>query len=159
MRLITTVGDFFLQRYANMPTHVKYSALPFLIASIPMLISSVLGAYIVMPLVVLLTVLLIFRITESTDSFMFEMSMATALYSISFPLCTFISIWGLTLAYCGRNSMLNGVVGPYCLVLLLACAPAFRWNQLRKTRRVPLRITFLVVGTLAVLASATHVTD
>lgn len=159
MRHITTAADWILGHYETLPGRVKQSALPCLLASGPMVISSLLGAYIVMPAVVILTVLLIYKLTTHTDGFMFEMTKADALYKVTMPLCSFISVWGISLAIMGRNSMLNGVVGPYCLVLLLACAPAYRWNQLRMKRRAPLGITFGVVGTLAVLASLVHVTD
>lgn len=158
MRHITTVTDWILARYGSLPETVRQSALPFLLASIPMVISSALGAYFVMPLVVALTVVLIYKITQDTDSFMFGLSKKSALYKITTPLCAFISLWGLMLAFGGRHAMLNGVVGPYCLVLLLACAPAYRWNQERTNRRVSIRITFIIVGILAVLGSATHIT-
>lgn len=159
MRHITIVVDSALARYAALPVKVKQSALPFALASLPILVSSLLGQYVVMPLVVALTAMLLYRITVITDKFMFTLSKGEALYSVTLPLCTFISVWGISLTLTGHYSMLNGVVGPYCLVLLFACAPAYRVNQLRTARRVPLPITFSIVGTLAVLAAVFHVTD
>lgn len=153
MHLITKLIDRGVVRYAALPSPVRNSALPFILTSMPLMLSSLAGAFMVMPVVVVLTAFLLFQMTKSTDTYMFSFDKQQARLSITFPLCTFISVWGILLAVLGRKSMMNGVVGPYCLLLLVACAPAFRWNALRTARRVPLWLSFSIAGALALTGS------
>jgi hypothetical protein len=156
MPLITRIINRSLLRYAALPLKVRDSALPFIITSIPLMLSSLAGAFLVMPIVIALTAFLLFQMTKTTDSYMFSLDKQQARLSITFPLCTFIAVWGITLAALGRKSMMNGVVGPYCLLLLIACAPAFRWNASRTTRRVPLWLSFSLAGLLALAGSLVY---
>lgn len=143
-------------RYGALPSHVRHSALPFVLTSMPITLSSLAGAYFVMPIVVALTAFLMFQITKGTDGYMFALDKMQARLSITFPLCTFIAVWGILLAALGRKSMMNGVIGPYCLLLLVACAPAFRWNSLRQKRRFPLWLSFSITGALAFAGSLAY---
>ena len=136
-----------------LPVSVRQTALPFIIASVPVLVSSVLGAYMVMPLVVALSAFLLYTMTKSADAFLFTMSKQRARLAVTFPLCSFIAVWVILLTLIGRGPMVNGVVGPYCILLLLACAPAYRFRATRTTRRVPLSLSFSAAGVLAVSAA------
>lgn len=140
-----------------LPLSVRQSALPFTVASLPVLASSVLGAYMVMPLVVALSAFLLYTMTKSADSFLFTMSKQRARLAVTFPLCSFIAVWVILLTIIGRGPMVNGIVGPYCILLLLACAPAYRWRAERTTRRIPLWLSFSATGAFAVVAASKYV--
>lgn len=140
-----------------LPLAVRQSALPFVVASLPVLVSSVLGAYMVMPLVVTLSAILLYMMARSADSFLFTMSKQHARLAVTFPLCSFIAIWAILLTVIGRGAMVNSIVGPYCILLLVACAPAYRWRAARTTRRLPLWLSFSVAGAVAVAAASKYV--
>lgn len=140
-----------------LPLPLRQSALPFVVASLPVLASSVLGAYMVMPLVVALSAFLLYTMARSADSFLFTLSKQHARLAVTFPLCSFIAVWVILLTLIGRGAMVNGIVGPYCILLLVACAPAYRWRAGRTTRRIPLWLSFSVAGAVAVSAASKYV--
>lgn len=144
-------------RYENLPQSVRQSALPWIIISLPVTIASLFGAYIVMPLMMLLSTVLLYMTTTSTDHFIFSLSKTQCRLGITMPLCIFINLWAIALALLSRKEMMLGIVGPYTLLLLIAAAPAYRWKESRSARRVPLIVSFSVAGILAFLASAIHI--
>jgi hypothetical protein len=153
MKPITAIVDGTYKAYDRLPLVMRQSALPFIIVSLPIVISSLLGAFIVMPLIVLLTAYQLYLLTLRTDEFMFSLSKFHARLGVTLPLCTFISVWAFAIALVSRKAMLNGVVGPYCVLLLVACAPAFRWKESRIARRLPAWVSFTTAGGIAFAAS------
>lgn len=156
MRRITTLIKGGILQNDALPLAARQSALPFIVASLPVVISSLLGAYVVMPLVVALTAYQLFLLTKRTDGFMFALTKMRSRVAITMPLCGFISAWGLALALLDRRSMMNGVVGPYCILILIACAPAFRWRAARTARYLPLWLSFSLAGALALAAATAY---
>lgn len=159
MLRISTFVDKGIIHNDALPEHVRHSALPFVVASLPVFIGSVAGAYIVMPLLLAVTSYLLYTMAKSTDEFMFSFDKQRARAAVTIPLCGFIAAWTLVLTAVGRTEMMNGVVGPFCILLLIACAPAYRWKAHRQARRVPLWISFLAAGSFSVLAALAHVSD
>jgi hypothetical protein len=88
---------------------------------------------------------------------MFAIDKQRARLAVTFPLCSFIAVWVILLTLIGRGTIVNGVVGPYCILLLLACAPAYRWRAARTTRRIPLWLSFSAAGMFAVAAASKYV--
>jgi hypothetical protein len=157
MQRISQLFERGIERYNVLPQAVRYSLLPFVIASMPLLVSSMFGSKLIMPLVALLAVMLLYFTTLETDKFMFQVSRVRAHVAITTPLCSFISLWGIALASVDRKGMMLGIVGPYCLLLLIACAPAYRWKEARVTRRIPTRVSFSVMGAVVVFASFVYI--
>lgn len=143
-------------RYAALPLAARHSVLPFLLVSLPLVVLSLAGAYIVMPLVVGLTAYQLFLMTKSTDHYMFTLTPMQARLYVTFPLCMFVSAWIIGMSLLSSRTMTNAVVGPYVILLLIACAPAYRWNDERTKRRIPLWFSFSFAGTFAVIASLAH---
>ncbi|MGK5033188.1 hypothetical protein [Janthinobacterium sp. MDT1-19] len=159
LTIFLTCEQWCITRYARLPQKIRQSVFPFVLASLPIVVSSVLGMYIVMPIVVVMSTGLILLLTNETDAAFFEMSKTDARKFITLPLCGFIGVWGILLVLMGRGSMMNGVVGPYCVVLLVACAPAYRWKAAQVKRYVPLWLSFGFAGVLAVSASFFYVNN
>ena len=153
MQRISTFVKAGIMHNEALPLAVRQSALPFTVASLPVLVSSVLGAYLVMPLVVALSAFLLYTMAHASDAFLFSMSKQRARLAVTFPLCSFIAVWVILLTLIGRGMMVNGIVGPYCILLLLACAPAYRFRSTRTTRYLPLWLSFTAAGALAVAAT------
>lgn len=140
-----------------LPVSVRQSVFPFIVASLPVVASSVLDAYMILPLVVALSAFLLHTMTKSADLFLFAMSKQQARLAVTFPLCSFIALWVISLTLIGRGAMVNSVIGPYCILLLIACAPAYRWRAARTARRIPLWLSFSVAGTFSVVAASKYV--
>lgn len=136
-----------------LPAAMRGSAAPFILATLPVLVCSILGAFIVMPIVVALTAYQLFLLVKVTDPLLFTLDKKQSRLRVTFPMCTYIALWGIFLAMMGRSHMLNGIVGPFCILLLIACAPAYRWNALRTARRFDTRWTFSITGAIAVAAA------
>ncbi len=157
MANISSITKVCEARYAALPLAVRQSALPFLFVSLPLMMTSITGAFQLAPLVVLLSSYQLYLMTKFTDTYMFTLNKMAARLAVTFPLCTFISIWSMLLSLLSPDKkMLNGVVGPFCLLLLIACAPAYRWSETRTARRVPLWVSFSAAGSFAVIASLVH---
>ncbi|WP_395398708.1 hypothetical protein ACHMW6_00140 (plasmid) [Pseudoduganella sp. UC29_106] len=154
---IRAVSNKVLDRYQQLPKVVRYGALPHLVISLPMLIGSLLAAYYVMPVAVLLSAYLLYSQAKQSDEVVFQMSKNEARLAVTFPLCSFVSAWVIVLSAQGNAQMLNGIVGPYCLMLLIACAPAFRWKHERTARRFPLAVTFSITAAIALAASLSYI--
>lgn len=144
------------QRYSALPLAVRHSALPFLIVSLPLVVLTLAGASIVLPLVVALSAYQMFLMTKSTDAYMFSLTPMHARLYVTFPLCMFISAWTIGMSLLSSRTLTNAVVGPYVILLLIACAPAYRWNDARSARRIPLWLSFSIAGSFAVIASLAH---
>ncbi|RZI40362.1 hypothetical protein EGT07_23760 [Herbaspirillum sp. HC18] len=154
---ILPLFDNGIQRYSALPQAVRYSLLPVVIASLPLVVSSMFGAYWTIPIVIALTAVLLYFTALETDKFMFQLSKVRAHIAITMPLCGFISLWGIALALADRKGIMLGVVGPYSLLLLIACAPAYRWSQARKARRIPLHFSFPAIGAVVLAGSFAYV--
>ncbi|WKB50513.1 hypothetical protein [Eleftheria terrae] len=153
MRAFSRKSDWALQGYSRLPVAARESLLPVVLASVPMAIGTAFAPTWLIPVVLLLTFVLLHEVTAETERFMFKLDRARAHVAISMPLTGFVSLWGLCLAGAGRRDVMLSVVGPYCLLLLLVCAPAYRLFQARQQRRVPLRVTFPVCASLVFLCS------
>lgn len=149
--------DGLYEYYGTLSQSLRNSALPYILASIPIVILSITGTIIVMPLIILMSTVLIFYIAHGMDEVVFLFTKHEARKAITIPLTLFISAWGITLVILAKGHMMNGVVGPYCAVLLVACAPAYRWNVNRTTRRLPLWLSLSATGILAISASLFYV--
>ena len=125
-------------------------------ASLPVVLGTLFMPLVLSPAVVLLSEGLLYIATKKADPMIFGMSRLSAYASITMPLCGFISLWGLGLAAVGRKPVMLGVVGPYALLMLLACAPAWRWQRERMSRRVPLKYSFPIVGAIVLSGSVLH---
>ena len=157
MRHISQLLDRGVQRYGTLPKAARQSFLPVVLASLPLTLGSTMGAYWTLPLVIVLTVALLYFTTLETDRFMFDLSKTRAHIAITMPMCGFISLWGIVLALMERREAMLGIVGPYSLLLLVACAPAFRWKQARVMRRIPLHYSFSIVGSIVLIGSFSYV--
>jgi hypothetical protein len=142
----------------KLPEKLKNSVAPFVIATIPLFIFSLFGIFFLMPVVVALTAIVVYFLVQRMDEILFSFDPQKARMAVTIPLCTFISIWAFTLAIVGRGKMLNGIVGPYCLILLIACAPSYRWKSNRKKRLVPTIISMSLAGILSFIAACYYAT-
>lgn len=158
-RNLNAVNSALYEHYANLTPKIRNSALPYILASLPIVIMSITGSIIVMPLVILMSVVLIFYIAQDMDQMIFSFTKQQARKAITIPLTAFICAWGITLVLLSEGRMMNSVVGPYCGVLLVACAPAYRWNINTAKRRVPLALSLSLTGLVAVAASFFHVNN
>lgn len=152
-RAISQASDQVVSRYERAPASVRQSFLPFALLSIPLLIGTALAPVWMAPLIEVLTMVLLYQVAESAESTMFAVDKIRAHLAVTMPMCGFISAWGIALALAGRPMLAFVVVGPYSLLLLLACAPAYRLSDARATRYIALRHSFPVLAALAFLAS------
>jgi hypothetical protein len=152
LRISSILNTGLAKRALSGPTWTQSSA-PFIVASLPAFICSLANANIIMPLICGVTAYQLFLKTQQTDPIFFQMTKTRARLAVTYPLCLFITIWGIALAMLGHKQMMNGIVGPFCIMLLIACAPAYRWKPSRTERRVPLWISFSIAGLIAVTAA------
>jgi hypothetical protein len=157
MQAILDLLDKLQTRYQKLPEASRHSLLPWVLISVPVVLNSLAGSLLVMPLMVLLSSYMLYLSTEKTESYIFNLSKMQCRVGITIPLCIFISLWGISLAYLGKKEMMLGIVGPYSALLLLCAAPAYRWNSKRTARRVPLKISFMITGGFVFLGSLTYI--
>ena len=141
------------QRYDRAPELVRQSFIPFALASLPLVVTTACLPRLLAPLAMLLAIVLLYEVARFAESAMFAVGKLRSHLAVTMPLCGFVSAWGLALAMVGRPYAMLSVVGPFSLLLLLACAPAFRLREARTTRRIPLRYSFPVLAAIAWLAS------
>lgn len=153
MHAFTQAADKAVQRFAALPAVWRESFLPLALASAPLLVGSAYAPSWMLPLLLVLTAVLLYQTAQTTERFMFQLDKVRAHLAITMPLCGFISVWGIALALAGRREVMLSVVGPYGLLLLLVCAPAYRLSQARTQRRVPLHYSFSAFACCALLAS------
>lgn len=146
-----------IDSYGKLTPLFRNSVLPYVLASGPVFVMSVTGSMLIMPLVMLMSSVLIFYIAQDMDPVIFAMTKQQSRKAITIPLSMFICIWGIIMMVVGKGQLMNGVVGPYCAVLLVACAPAYRWKATRLERRIPLWISMSLAGVLAVGASLFYI--
>lgn len=146
-----------IDSYGKLAPLFRNSVLPYVLASVPVFVMSVTGSTLVMPLVIFMSTVLIFYIAHDMDAVIFSLTKQESRKAITIPLSMFICIWGIVMVIIGKGQIMNGVVGPYCAVLLVACAPAYRWKATRLERRIPLWISMSLAGMLAVGASLFYI--
>ena len=147
----------FQDNYKKLPEHIRKSFLPWFITSIPVIIASILCPYSFMPLIVLISIILLYQVTQYTDTFIFELSSMEAKTRITLPLVALIPLWTILLAWFSRKEMLLGIVGPYVSILLLCAAPAYRMKATRMKRIVPLSVSFSILALFTMVASLNYI--
>lgn len=143
--------------YNALPQPMRQSILPWVITSIPVIISSLFSAYQAMPVIIAITVYLLYLVTNHTDTFIFNLTAKEARARITMPLVTLIPAWGVLAAFLSRKEMVLGIIGPFAGVLLLCAAPAYRLKMTRMKRYVPLELSFGLVGIFLVIASLNYI--
>lgn len=143
--------------YNALPEKMRQSILPWLITSIPVIVSSLFSVYQAMPVILSITVYLLYLVTNYTDTFIFNLTAKEARARITIPLVTFIPLWGVLAAFLSRKEMVLGIIGPFAAVLLLCAAPAYRLKMTRMKRYVPLELSFGLVGVFLVVASLNYI--
>ncbi len=157
MQAISDLLNKLLAHYQKLPEATRHSLLPWVIISMPVVLDSLVGSLLVMPLMLILSSYMLYLSTEKTEKYIFTLSKMQCRIGITIPLCTFISLWGICLATLGRKEMMLGIVGPYSILLLLCAAPAYRWRAARTTRRIPLKISFTITSIVVFLGSLTYI--
>lgn len=143
----------FRTHYARLPTNLRNSFLPYALSCLPLVVSSLFAPIWFLPIVVPVNAYLLYGVAKAGDSALFSLDKVSAHFAVNMPLCAFVSCWGLALAALDRRAVMLHVVSIFCLLLMMACAPAFRFNLKRAERHIPLRASFVVLGIIASIAA------
>lgn len=141
-----------MQKYQSLPEGIKYSFLPYFLASLPMLVFTLTGLKFLMPLTSALTALTLYYINRETESVFFCMDKQVFILKVAIPFFLMIPLWGFLLIYLSEKSMALSILGAYAAVLTCCIMPGFR--LFNRTRRfIKFEIAFLPVTAILVLSS------
>ena len=115
---------------------------------LPAVLASMTSAKIA-PLLVLMTLVLLFTAARPVYSVLFEESQTEIFCFVMTPLHLFISIWALLLLWFGRIFQISRIVGPTALALIVILWPVY--SKAARERRPSLGWKYALVSILIVL--------
>ena len=122
---------------------------PYVALLSPLLLTSVVAPVWVSWAMGVLSLLALYKAAPALEAALWQVPARRAFWVYTAPLQMLGLVWVLLATAAGNSAQVPVAVFPYLAVLCLLVAPTWRWQRARTQRRLPLRLSLLVLSLLA----------